>query len=71
MMLGCNLKLVVRVLLFTITSKSTCKSMHSIRLCGLGQSRYIAIVLGIVAVGWSKLANIIIFSHMTWQHSVN
>ena len=47
MMLECNLKLVGRVLLFANVSKSTRKSTHSTRLCGVAQGLHIAIVLGV------------------------
>ena len=51
-MLECNLKLVGQVLLFANASKSTRKSLHGTRLCGVVQLRLtcdIAVVLGVRA----------------------
>ena len=56
MMLECNLKLVGRVPLFANASKSTRKSTHCTRLCGVAQGLHIG-----ASVGWSEPVNIIIF----------
>ena len=47
MMLECNLKLVGRVRLFPNASKSSRKSTHGTRLCGVAQGLHIAIILGV------------------------
>ena len=46
-MLEYYLKLVGRVLLFVNASKSTRKSTHGTKLCGVAQGLHIAIVLGV------------------------
>ena len=47
MMLECNLKLVGRVFSLANASKSTHKSTHGTRLCGVAQGLHIAIVLSV------------------------
>ena len=60
-MLECNLKLVGRVLLFANARKSTRKSTHGTRLCGVAQGLHI--VLSWASVGWSEPENIYFLSH--------
>ena len=49
MMLECNLKFVGRVLLFANSNKSSRKSTHGTRLCGVAQGLYT--VLSVIYAG--------------------
>ena len=63
-MLECNLKLIGRVLSFANASKSTCKSAHGTRLCGVLQGLHnYCYILSWVSVGWSESVNIYFKSH--------
>ena len=48
---GIIIYIFLRVLLFANTSKSTRKSVHGTRLCGVAQRQHITIILGICGLG--------------------